>query len=133
MGQQSYLWSSQEKATWPLEGHLALYATQRTLVPPYNYLKSNMILPLSLVYGTKAMTLEEPTHESPRVTFTPKEDEDNAHESLKETRLQAVANLKRYQEETKSWRNKLASPWSFAPSDMVLRLKPGHVPKLHPK
>jgi hypothetical protein len=44
-----------------------------------------------------------------------------------------VANLKRYQEETKSWRNKLASPWSFAPSDMVLRLKPGHVPKLHPK
>ena len=44
-----------------------------------------------------------------------------------------MSTLKKYQEETKVWKDKKTVPRGFNKGDVVLRLKQGHVGKLHEK
>ena len=62
--------------------------------------------PFKLLYGEEAMLPEEIKHQSLHsMKHQVTEDEDYCKEILESTRLEAVENIAKYQQETKKWRD----------------------------
>ena len=63
------------------------------------------------------------------------EDEEYSKETIEGTRLEAVENITKYQEQTKKWRDSQVVRMLILDGDLVLRRKPNaaNVGKLQPK
>ena len=51
------------------------------------------------------------------------EEQITSKDLLKEERMKAIQNLKKYQKETKNWYNKEVKPRQLSPEDLVLKRK----------
>ncbi|CAN6195185.1 unnamed protein product [Urochloa humidicola] len=77
--------------------------------------------PFKLLFGEEAMTPEEATLQSLRVTeVTSTEVEATSKDLLEENKMAAVEHLDRYQKETEAWRNKRIKIRSFEVGQLVL-------------
>ena len=92
--------------------------------------------PFKLLYGEEAMLLEEVKHQSlPIIKQALAEDEEYSKETIEGTRLEAVKNITKYQEQTKKWRDSQVVRKLIQDGYLVLRRKPNaaNVGKLQPK
>jgi hypothetical protein len=92
--------------------------------------------PFRLLYGEEAMLPEEIKHQSLRATKDIlRSDEEYAKETLEETRLDAVENINKYQQQTRKWRDRKVSKKEIADGDWVLKRRPSKLTpgKLQPK
>jgi hypothetical protein len=82
--------------------------------------------PFQLLYGTEAVLPEEIKHQSlwtiAEVPSFPSKAEDK--DLLEPDRLKVVANLQKYQDETKAWRDPKVKLWEFDTSDLILLRSP---------
>ena len=70
-------------------------------------LRATEFTPFKLLYGEEAMLPEEIKHQSLcSMKQQLVEDEDYCKETLESTRLEAVENITKYQQETKKWRDR---------------------------
>jgi hypothetical protein len=79
-----------------------------TSMEPYTTVyRATNFTPFQLMYGAEAMLLEEIKHQSLRATMESIACRSKAEEKelLESDRLKAVANLEKYQEETRAWRD----------------------------
>jgi hypothetical protein len=93
--------------------------------------------PFKLLFGDKAITLEEAKAGSIR-TVASAEDEADYHvtkDTIEGTKLQAVENINKYQAETIKWRNRKVRLKNIKPGHLVLRrvANPDTVGKLQQK
>ena len=82
------------------------------------------------------MLPEEATHQCLRVIKQAMaEDEEYSKEIIKGTRLEAIENIAKYQEQTKKWRDNKIVRKSIQDGDLVLRRRPNaeNIRKLQPK
>ena len=82
------------------------------------------------------MLPEEIKHQSLRIIKQAlAEDEEYSKETIEGTRLEAVKNITKYQEQTKKWRDSQVVRMLILDGDLVLRRKPNaaNVGKLQPK
>ena len=92
--------------------------------------------PFKLMYGKEAMLPEEVKHQSLRVMKQAlAADEEYSKETIEGTRLEAVGNITKYQEQTKKWRDNKVVRKSIQDRDLVLRRRPNaeNIEKLQPK
>ena len=80
--------------------------------------------PFKLLYGEDAMTPDELRAKSLRVEAQLQQDERIDKDLLEAYKLEASENLEKYQQETRSWRDKKARIKSIKPGDFVLRRTP---------
>ena len=81
--------------------------------------------PFKLLYGEEAMLPEEARHQSLHVIKQALiEDEEYSKETIKGTRLEAVENISKYQEQTRKWRDSKVVRKHIQDGDVVLRWKP---------
>jgi len=116
-----------KKGRWP-EDLLSVLWTIRTTTS-----RVTGFTPFKLLFGEEAITPEEIQWGSLRTESEEEVDEGATKDALEEARLEAVSTLKKYQEETRRWKDKSASPQIFSKGDLVLRLKQRHVGKLQEK
>lgn len=89
--------------------------------------------PFRLLYGAEAMCPEEMVNQSARVLAeNSKESEELDKDFVESNRLNAVSNLRKYQEETKRWRDKKVIKKDIQVGDFILKRKknPDSVGKL---
>jgi hypothetical protein len=89
-----------------------------------------------LLYGEEAMLLEETKHQSLRVMkHTLATDKEYSKERIEGTRLKAVENIRKYQDQTRKWRDNHVVRKKIQDGDLVLRRKPNmaNAGKLQPK
>ena len=82
------------------------------------------------------MLPEEATHQCLRVIKQAMaEDEEYSKETIEGTRLEAIKNIAKYQEQTKKWRDNKIVRKSIQDGDLVLRRRPNaeNIGKLQPK
>ena len=92
--------------------------------------------PFKLLYEEEAMLPEEAKHQSLWVLkHTLAQDEEYSKETIEGTRLDAVQNINKYQEQTRKWRDCQVVRTQIQDGDLVLRRKPNAdlVGKLQPK
>ena len=104
----------------------------------HNTTASRMIgfAPFKLLYGEEAMLPKEVRHQSLRVIKqTLAEDEEYSKETIEATRLEAMENITKYQDQTKKWRDSQVVRKLIRDGDLVLRRKPNttNAGKLQPK
>ena len=104
----------------------------------YNTTASRTIgfTPFKLLYGEEAMLPEEAKHQSLRVVKQAlAEDEEYSKEMIEGSRLEAVENINKYQEQTRKWRDNQVVKKLIQERDLVLRRKPNaaNVGKLQPR
>ena len=81
--------------------------------------------PFKLLYGEEAMLPKEVRHQSLRVIKqTLAEDEEYSKETIEGTRLKAVENITKYQDQTKKWRDSQVIRKLIQDGDLVLGRKP---------
>lgn len=81
--------------------------------------------PFKLMYGEEAMMPEEIKHQSLRaISSNTPEDEACCKEGIEQERLQALENILKYQDQTKTWRDKNVTRRLIEDGDLVLRRKP---------
>jgi hypothetical protein len=88
------------------------------------------------LYGEEAMLPEDMKHQSLRVMKQVlAADEEYSKEMIKGTRLEAVENITKYQEQTRRWRDSQVIRKLIWDGDLVLRRKPNtaNAGKLQPK
>jgi hypothetical protein len=74
------------------------------------------------------MLTEEIKHQSLRtIKQAMAEDEEYSKETIEATRLEAVENIKKYQQQTKNWRDSQVVRKNIQDGDLVLRRKPNAV------
>jgi hypothetical protein len=78
--------------------------------------------PFRLLYVSKAMTLQELKHGSPRAssTSTPDVDESTSKDLISGDRVLALEALNKYKAQTKTWRDNTVIPKEFKEGDLVL-------------
>ena len=81
--------------------------------------RATKFTPFKLLYGEEAMTPKELRHGSYR-TEAPDEDIKPTIDTIEAIKTQAAINLGRYQEKTRSWRNKKVRPREIKEGDLVL-------------
>jgi hypothetical protein len=80
--------------------------------------------PFKLLYGEGAMLPKEIKHRNLHaIRQALAEDEEYLKETIKGTRLEAVKNITKYQEQTKKWRDSHVVRKSIQDGDLVLRRK----------
>jgi hypothetical protein len=80
--------------------------------------------PFRLLYGEEAMLPEEIKYQSLRtIRQAMAEDEEYSKETIKATRLEALDNIIKYQQQTKKWRDNQVMRKNIQDGDMVLRRK----------
>jgi hypothetical protein len=92
--------------------------------------------PFKLLYGEEAMLPEEAKHQSLRVMkHALATDEEYSKEIVEGTRLKAVENIRKYQDQTRKWRDSHVIRKQIQDRDLVLRRKPyaANMGKLQPK
>jgi len=92
--------------------------------------------PFKLFYDEEAMLPEEARHQSLHVIKQAlAEDEEYSKETIEGTRLEAVENITKYQDQTKKWRDNKVIRKIIQDGDLVLRRRPNaeNVGKLQPK
>jgi hypothetical protein len=78
--------------------------------------------PFKLLYGEEAMFPKEIKHRSLRVIRQAMaEDEEYSKETIEATRLEAVENIAKYQNQTKKWRDNQVVRKNIQDGDLVLR------------
>jgi hypothetical protein len=81
--------------------------------------------PFKLLYREEAMLPEEAKHQSLRVMkHALARDEEYSKETIEGTRLEAVENISKYQEQTRKWRESNVVGKHIQDGDLVLRRKP---------
>jgi len=88
------------------------------------------------LYGKEAMLSEEARHQSLHVIKQAlTEDEEYSKEMIEGTRLEAVENIAKYQNQTKKWRESKVIRKIIQDGDLVLRRRPNteNIGKLQPK
>jgi hypothetical protein len=70
------------------------------------------------------MTLEEIKFRSWRIEENPRKDLAAIVDIIETVKLQAAANLNKYQEETQRWKNKKVKPREIKEGDLILRCVP---------
>jgi hypothetical protein len=82
--------------------------------------------PLRPMYGAEALLHEEVKHQSLRTTTATPACPSEAEEKdlLELDRLKAMANLQKYQEETRAWRDHKVKLWEFDVGNLVLLRSP---------
>jgi hypothetical protein len=78
-------------------------------------------IPFKLLYREEAMLPEEAKHQSFECQNTLALDEEYSKETIKGTRLEAVQNINKYQEQTKKWRGSQVIRKDLQHRDLVLR------------
>jgi hypothetical protein len=92
--------------------------------------------PFKMLYREEAMLPEEAKHQSLRVLkHALVSDEEYSKETIEGTRLEAMQNINKYQEQTKNWRDSQVVRKEIHHKDLVLRRRPNaaNVGKLQPK
>jgi hypothetical protein len=92
--------------------------------------------PLKLLYDEEAMLPEEIKHQSLRATKqTLAADEEYSKETIEGSRLEAVENITKYQEQTRKWKDSQVGRKLIQDGDLVLRRMPDATKagKLQPK
>jgi len=92
--------------------------------------------PFKLLYGEEAMLPKQIKHQILRsMKQQLAKDEDYCKETLESTRLEAVENITKYQQETKKWRDRKVVRKNMQDRDLVLKKKGDHpnTRKLQPK
>jgi len=92
--------------------------------------------PFKLLYGEEAMLPKEIKHHSLQVMKqTLATDEEYSKETIKGSRLEAVENSNKYQEQTRKWRDSQVVRKLIQDRDLVLRRKPiaANAVKLQPR
>ena len=92
--------------------------------------------PFKLLYGEEAMLPEEVKHKSLRaMKHALIADEEYSKETIEGTRMEAVENITKYQEQTRKWRDTHVVRKRIQDGDLVLRRKPNatNTGKLQPK
>jgi hypothetical protein len=80
--------------------------------------------PFRLLYGEEAMLPEEIKYPSLHTIRQAKaEDEEYSKETIEATRLEAVDNITKYQQQTKKWRDNQVVRKNIQSGDLVLRRK----------
>jgi hypothetical protein len=75
-----------------------------------------------LLYGEEAMLLEEIKHQSLyMIRQAMAEEEEYSKETIEATRLEAVENITKYQQQTKNWRDSQVVRKNIQDGDLVLR------------
>jgi hypothetical protein len=95
--------------------------------------RATKFTPFRLLYGDEAMCPEELVNQSARVLAeNSKESEELDKDFVESNRLNAVSNLRKYQEETKRWRDKKVIKKDIQVGDFILKRKknPDSVGKL---
>jgi hypothetical protein len=95
--------------------------------------RATKFTPFRLLYGAEAMCPEELVNQSARVLAeNSKESEELDKDFVESNRLNAVSNLRKYQEETKRWRDKKVIKKDIQVGDFILKRKknPDSVGKL---
>jgi hypothetical protein len=95
--------------------------------------RATKFTPFRLLYGAEAMCPEEMVNQSARVLAeNSKESEELDKDFVESNRLNAVSNLRKYQEETKRWRDKKVIKKDIQVGDFILKRKknPDSVGKL---
>jgi hypothetical protein len=82
--------------------------------------------PFQLMYGTEAMLPEEIKHRSlwMAIETVPCTNEAEEKDLLESNRLKVVANLEKYQEQTRAWRDPKVKAWEFDLGNLVLLRSP---------
>jgi hypothetical protein len=95
--------------------------------------RATKFTPFRLLYGAEAMCPEELVNQSARVLAeNSKESEELDKDFVESNRLNAVSNLRKYQEEAKRWRDKKVIKKDIQVGDFILKRKknPDSVGKL---
>jgi hypothetical protein len=98
--------------------------------------RATRFTPFKLLYEEEAMLPEEAKHQSLRVMkHALATDEEYSKETIEGTRLEAVENFNKYQEQTRKWTDSKVVRKHIQDEDLVLRRKPNaaSVGKLQPK
>jgi hypothetical protein len=98
--------------------------------------RATCFTPFKLLYREEAMLPKEIKHQSLRVLKQAlAADEEYSKETIKGTRLEAVENINKYQEQTRKWRDTQVIRKLIQDGDLVLRRKPNteNTGKLQPK
>jgi hypothetical protein len=86
--------------------------------------RTTCFTPFKLLYGEEAMLPKEIKRQSLRVIRqTMVEDEEYSKETIEATRLEAMENITKYQNQTKKWRNSQVVRKNIQDGDLVLRRK----------
>jgi hypothetical protein len=122
---------NQPRGKWPDELIKVVWSHNTTMS------RSIGFTPFKLLFGDKAITLEEAKAGSIR-TVASAEDEADYHvtkDTIEGTKLQAVENINKYQAETIKWRNRKVRLKNIKPGHLVLRrvANPDTVGKLQQK
>jgi hypothetical protein len=106
----------EKKGKWPEVMPRAVWNHNMTISRPTNF------TPFGLMYRVDAVLPEEVKHRSlhtsAEVPAWPSKAEDK--DLLELDRLKAVANLHKYQEETRAWRDPKVNLWELEVGDLVL-------------
>jgi hypothetical protein len=87
--------------------------------------RATSFTPFRLLYGEEAMLLEEAKLQSLRVLkHALALDEEYSNETIEGTRLEALQDINKYQEQTKKWRDHQVVRKEIQHGDLVLRRKP---------
>jgi hypothetical protein len=87
-------------------------------------LRATRFTPFKLLYGEEAMLSEEIKNQSLRtMKQLLAEDEGYCKEIVEGTRLEAMENINKYQQETKIWRDQKVIRMNIEDGDLVLRRK----------
>jgi hypothetical protein len=98
--------------------------------------RTTRFTPFKLLYGEEAMLPEEIKHQSLRtIRQAMDKDEEYSKKTIEGTRLEAIENIARYQQQTKKWRDSQIVRKSIQDGDLVLRRKANaaNTRKLQPK
>ena len=83
-----------------------------------------MFSPFKLLYGEEAMKSEEIKHGSCRTEIMSHEDMNTMVDTIEAGKMQAAINLRKYQDETRKWKNKKVRPRHVKEGDLVIRRIP---------
>jgi len=118
------------KGKWVEELHRVVWSYNTTTS------RATGFTPFKVLYGEEAMLPKEAKHQSRRVLkHALASDEAYSKETIEETRLEAVQNIIKYQQQTKKWRDSQVVRKDIHHGDLVLRRRPNatNVGKLQPK
>jgi hypothetical protein len=81
--------------------------------------------PFKLLYGEEEKLPEEAKHQSLRVMkHALATDKEYSKETVEGTRLEVVENIRKYQDQTRKWRDSHVIRKQIQDGDLVLRMKP---------
>jgi hypothetical protein len=122
---------NQPRGKWPDELIKVVWSHNTTIS------RSTGFTPFKLLFGDKAITLEEGKAGSVRTvaSIEDKADYSVAKDAIEGTRIQAVENINKYQAETIKWRDRKVRLKNIKPGHLVLRrvVNPDMVGKLQLK